>query len=298
MINLVIAGSIGLDDIETPHGRISSGLGGSATYASTAASFFVKPGVISIMGQDMPKEHLKFLQKKFDTDGIIQKDKTFRWSGFYEFDMNEAKTRSTELNSLLEFKANIPESYKDAKFLLLGNFDPNYQMDILKQMKNHPFVMLDSMNFYISSKKAELLKAIEKVNFLVLNEGEARQLCETPNLIVAGKKLLNLGPQYVAIKKGEHGALLFSQDSIFSAASFPLETVKDPTGCGDSFAGGLMGYLAKTNDTSEANIRKGIIYGTAIASFCAQNFGLEYTKNTKLNDIKDRYQALKTMGKF
>lgn len=297
MINLVIVGSIGLDDVETPYGKSQSALGGSTIYGASGASYFTKPGIVGIIGDDMPKDYQKFM-KKFDCQGITKKGKTFRWSGFYEGDMNGAKTLDTQLNSFAEFEAILPEQYKQAQFLFLGNIQPELQMKVLDQMKNKPFVLMDTMNYWIESKKPELLKAIKKVDFLVINEGEARQLCETSNLIVAGRQLLKMGPKYIAIKKGEHGALLFSKDNFFSAGSFPLEKVKDPTGCGDSFAGALMGYLARTGDTSETNIRKAIIYGTAVASFCAEDFSLEYTKKIKLSDIKERYKKIKKNGKF
>lgn len=297
MVDLVIVGSIGLDDIETPFGKVDSALGGSAVYASSAASYFTKPGIISIMGDDLPPKHLEFL-KKFDITGISKKDKTFHWTGFYEYDMNEAKTLKTELNSLAEFDAVVPPAYRAARYLLLGNSDPQQQIKVLSQMTNKPFVILDTMNFYISSKRDKLIKAISKVDFLVINEGEARQLCATPNLIKAGKMLLAMGPKYVAIKKGEHGALLFSPSGFFSAPGYPLEAVKDPTGCGDSFAGGLIGYLAKNDKTDELSIRRGIIYGSAIASFCAEDFSLEYKKNTHLKDIRERYKIFREIRKF
>lgn len=297
MINLVISGSIGLDDITTPFGKVQSALGGSAIYAAQAAAYFAKPGIVSIMGQDLSKDSLQILEQ-FDTQGIAQTEKTFRWTGCYEYDMNEAKTLNTELNAIAEFQAQVPKSYQSAKYLLLGNIDPQLQLKILSQMQNKPFTILDTMNFWITSKRDELEKIIKKVNFLVINETEARQFCQTPNLIKAGKMLLNLGPEHIVIKKGEHGSLLFTKNSFFSAPSYPLEQLKDPTGCGDSFAGGLIGYLAKTDDTTETNIRKAIIYGSAIASFCAEEFSLQYAKKTKLNDIHERYSVLKQIREF
>jgi len=297
MNNLVVVGSIGLDDIKTPFGEVKTALGGSGVYASAAASFFVKPSLTGIMGTDMPAQHLKTLAK-FDLRGVEKKDKTFRWEGFYEYDMNEAKTIKTELNSLGSFNPVLPKDYRQANYLFLGNTDTDIQIQTLDQMESRPFVALDTMNYWISSKRESLVKAIEKVNLVVMNEGEARQFMDTPNLIKAGRMMLDLGPEFVVIKKGEHGSLLFSVNGFFSAPGYPLETVKDPTGAGDSFAGGMMGYLAKTNDVSEKNIRKAIIYGSCIASACAEDFSLNYLKNINLNEIKERYHVFEEIRRF
>ncbi len=257
----------------------------------------MKPGLAGIMGNDMPVAHLKTLEK-FDTRGVERKDKTFRWEGSYEYDMNEAKTLKTELNCLAELNPVLPDDYKKAPFLFLGNTDTDVQLKTLEQMEDKPFVVLDTMNFWITSKKEKLLEAISKVNLVVLNEGEARQLFETPNLIKAGRMMLDLGPEYAVIKKGEHGALLFGYNSFFSAPGYPLEQVKDPTGAGDSFAGGLIGYLAKTGDTCEANIRRAVIYGSAVASFCAEDFSLNYLKQVTLKEIEERYHVFEEIRRF
>lgn len=296
-MNLVITGTIGLDDIETPFGKVAGTLGGSGVYAAMAASYFADPGLVSIAGGDLSKEHLKTLNR-VDTTGVAKAGKTFRWSGFYEFDMNEAQTKKTDLNSLAGFKPIVPEKYKDTKYLFLANIDPEIQLEVLAQIKSRPFVVLDTMNYWITSKKEILKNVIAKVDILVMNEGEVRQFCGTPNLIKAGRQLLELGPSYAIIKKGEHGALLFGTDTFFSAPGYPLEEVKDPTGAGDSFAGGLIGYLAKTDDISEQNIRKGIIYGSVVASFCAEEFGLKYLENIKNTDIKERYEFCEKIRKF
>lgn len=298
-MELVIAGTIGLDDIETPFGRVESVLGGSGAYASIAASFFAKPGLVSIAGKDLPKQHISFLlSRQIDLKGVEYTGKNFKWSGSYAFDMNEAKTLKTELNSLLDFNPVLPENYKNAQYLFLANLDPILQLEILTQMTSHPFVVVDTMNYWIESKREELLNVFKKANLVVINEGEARQLFETSNLIKAGKLIMELGPEYAVIKKGEHGALLFSYNSFFATPGYPLEEVKDPTGAGDSFAGGLIGYLAKTKDTSESNIRKAVVYGSAIASCCAEEFSLNYTKNIKLKEIKERFDVFKQIRKF
>jgi len=296
-MDLVIVGSIGLDDVKTPFGEVKGALGGSGVYASAAASFFLKPGLTGIMGIDMPADHLEILGK-FDLEGVERKDKTFHWEGFYEYDMNEAKTINTELNSLASFNPILPESYTKAKFLFLGNTDPDIQLKTLGQMKGKPFIVLDTMNYWISSKRESLAQAISRVNLAVMNEGEARQLMDTPNLVKAGRMLLDMGPEFVVIKKGEHGALLFSLNGFFSAPGYPLEVVKDPTGAGDSFAGGMIGYLAKTGDTSEQNIRKAIIYGSCIASACAEDFSLNYLKNVNLKEIEERYHVFEEIRRF
>lgn len=307
-MNLVIIGTIGLDDIKTPFGEVKSALGGSGVYASCAASFFAESGLISVAGTDIPSEYLKLLmQRGVDLSGITKSGRTFRWSGFYEFDMNEAQTLKTELNSLAGFKPEVPEKYKEAKFVFLANIDPDLQLEVLDGMGEDPFVVLDTMNYWITSKKESLLKVIKKTNLLVLNEGEVRQLFETPNLIKAGKMALKLGPKYVIIKKGEHGALLFSKNKYFSAPGYPLEEVKDPTGAGDSFAGGLVGYLASkhisnklvsSKPVSFEEIRKAVIYGSTIASFCAESFSLDYLKTTKPADIKQRYKEFGEIRRF
>ena len=296
-MNLVITGTIGLDDIETPFGKVAGTLGGSGVYAAMAASHFIEPGLISIAGNDLSRQHSKILAS-IDTAGVTKTGKTFHWAGFYEFDMNEAQTKQTDLNSLAGYKPTVPDKYKKAKYLFLANIDPEIQLEVLAQMKSKPFVVLDTMNYWIASKKEALEKVIHKADILVMNEGEARQFCTTPNLIKAGRQLLELGPSYVIIKKGEHGALLFGHNTFFSAPGYPLEEVKDPTGAGDSFAGGLIGYLAKTDDVSEENIRKGIINGSIVASFCAEEFGLKYLNNIKNADIKERYEFIEKIRRF
>lgn len=305
-MDLVIVGTIGLDDVKTPFGKVRGVLGGAGVYASAAASYFSKPGLISIKGKDLPDEKLAICGA--DLKGVKSDGKTFRWSGSYEFDMNEAKTLKTELNSLAGFEPKVPAEYQEAKFLLLGNIDPNIQLKIINQMKSHPssakatdgrpFIMLDTMNYWIDNQKEKLLEVIKKSDFIVMNEGEARQLTGHTNLVKAGRELIALGPKYVAIKKGEHGALLSSDGYFFSAPSYPLEELVDPTGAGDSFAGGTIGYLAKTGDLSEPNIRKAIIYGSAVASFCAESFSLDYKKKISLKDIEERYEIFRKIRAF
>ena len=304
MVDVVVAGTIGIDDIETPFGKAKNAIGGSATYIAYAASFFAKPGLVSVVGEDIPKEHMDLFEKrKISTEGIDRrKGKTFRWGGFYEYDMNEAKTLRTELNVLTEFDPKLPEEYKKSKYLFLGNTDPEVQLKILSQIEKPELVVMDTMNFWIEHKKEDLIKLIKKVNVLILNDGEARQLFREINLVKAADKALDLGPKAVVIKKGEHGALLFLRENgkrrHFSAPGYPLEIVKDPTGCGDSFGGGFIGYLAKTKNLSEANLRKAVIYGSVIASFNAEDFSLERQKKLTMVEIERRFHELREMREF
>jgi ribokinase len=299
MSEMIIIGSMALDSIETPFGKVKDALGGSATYSSIAASFFSKPGILSIIGKDFPNQHMEFLKEKgIDTEGIAIGDKTFRWQGFYEFDMNEAKTLKTELNVLKSYKVTIPEHYKEAKYAFLGNIDPDLQLDVIGALKKPELIIMDTMNFWIEHKKDKVLEAIKKSDILVLNDGEARQLFDTPNLVKAANKALKLNCKAVIIKKGEHGALLFTKDNHFSAPSYPLEDIKDPTGCGDSFGGAFTGYLAKTQDLTQKNLRKAIIYGSILASYNAEGFGTEKLQTIKQEDINKRYKEFQDIREF
>lgn len=299
MVDAVIVGSTGLDDIETPFGKVQSALGGAAIYASYAASFFCKPGIVSIAGKDFPKEHITLLKKRaIDTTGLTIAGKTFRWGGLYEYDMNEAKTLKTELNAMKEFNPAVPPSYRDTDYLFLANIDPALQLRALEQMRHPKFIVMDTMNFWIEHREEILRSVIKKVHALVINDGEARQLFKTTNLVTAASKALSLGPKFVIIKKGEHGALLFSDGIHFSAGGYPLENIKDPTGCGDSFGGGFIGYLAKTNDLSEQNVRKAIVYGSVIASFNAEDFSLKRLQSITGADIEARFKDFRAMREF
>ncbi len=299
MIDPIIIGTVALDSLETPFGKAKNVLGGSASYASIAASFFSKPGILSIIGKDFPKGHIEFLNGRgIDTRGIILGEKTFRWQGFYEFDMNEAKTLRTELNALESYKVKVPEEYKDAKYVFLANIDPELQLDAINSIKNPDLIVMDTMNFWIEHKRGQLLKAIDKADILVLNDGEARQLFKTPNLVKAANAAMKLHTKAVIIKKGEHGALLFCDNKHFSAPGYPLENIKDPTGCGDCFGGALTGYLAKTRDISEKNLRKAVVYGSVIASYNAEDFSVERLRKLKYEEIEKRYKELKDMREF
>ena len=299
MDEILVIGTVAFDTIQTPFGKIEKALGGSATYASYSASFFSKPNILSIVGDDFPKKYIELLKKRqINLDGLQISGKTFFWEGFYEFDMNEAKTKKTELNSLADFKLKMPNSYKNFDYVFLANIDPELQLETLNQMKKPKFVVMDTMNFWITSKKKSLLEVIKKAEVLLMNDGEARQLFNTASLVKAAKSALSLGPRAVIIKKGEHGALLFTKDAHFSAPGYPLEEIKDPTGCGDCFGGAFIGYLAKTNDLSESNIRKAVVYGSVVASFNAEDFSLNRLKTLTMKEIEKRYNEFKEIREF
>ena len=299
MSEVLVLGTVALDTIKTPFGTVKKAMGGSAAYASFAASFFVKPSLVSVIGKDFPKPYLKFLEsRKIDLKGIQISGKTFHWEGFYEYDMNEAKTIKTELNSLSDFKVVVPQKYGNIKYVFLANIDPEHQLEALRQLKNPELVVMDTMNFWINNKKKTLLEVIKKVDVLLLNDGEARQLFGTISLVKAANLALKLGPKAVIIKKGEHGSLLFTDSKHFNAPGYPLEDIKDPTGCGDCFGGGFIGYLAKTNDLSESNFRKAVIYGSVIASFNAEDFSLNRLKSLTIKDIEKRYEIFKEIREF
>ncbi len=299
MVDVVIVGSVALDTVETPFGKVEDALGGAATYAGFAASFFSKPGVVAVVGNDFPVKHLELLKNAgVDISGIKVEGQSFRWKGFYEYDMNEAKTLSTELGSFQDFRPVLPESYKKAKYVFLANIDPELQLNVLSQIENPKLTVMDTMNYWINTKNEKLLQVMKKIDVLLLNDSEARQLFNTPNLVVAANKALQLGPKHVIIKKGEHGALMFSTKSHFSAPGYPLEIIRDPTGSGDSFAGAMIGYLAKTDDTSEPNIRKAVVYGSVVASFNAEDFSLDRLRRISKEDIEKRYKEFDEMRRF
>lgn len=299
MVDVIVIGTIGLDDIETPFGKANGALGGSATYASYASSFFTKTGIVTIAGEDLPKEHEEVLQKKgIDMAGLRKEGRTFRWSGKYEYDMNEAETLETELNCLTGFDPKIPKQYKNASYVFLANIDPDLQLKVLDQMDNASLVVTDTMNFWIDSKKERLIEVIKRTDVFVMNDGEARQLFDTVNLVKAGKEALKLGPMAIIIKKGEHGAMMFTPDKMFMTIGYPLESIKDPTGCGDTFGGAFIGYLAKTADLGDMNLRRAVVYGSAMASFNAEDFSLNNLKDISLEEIEQRFHEIRQIKEF
>ena len=296
MVDLVIVGSVAFDSIETPFGSVKDVLGGSATHASLAASFFVKPGIVAVVGDDFD-HHDVFHSRNISTEGLkTAKGRTFRWSGYYEYDMNQAHTVQTQLNVFENFFPEVPDNYKKAKYLFLANIDPELQLHILKQMKN-PIVIIDTMNYWIEKNRDQLMDIVEKSNVFLLNDSEAREFFNTSNIITAGRKILELGVDAVVIKKGEHGALLFTKDRLFPLPGYPLENVRDPTGAGDSFAGAFSGYLAKNGFNTE-NICKAVVYGSAVASFNVEDFSFNNLNKITMNDIEARYKKFRDMITF
>ena len=299
-MSILVVGSVAFDSVETPFGKADNVLGGSATYFSTAASYFSEVKLVAVVGEDFPDEHIDFLKSKgVDVDGLQKmQGKTFRWEGRYDYDLNEAHTLATHLNVFEKFQPEVPEAYRKSSYVFLANIDPDIQWNVLEQVKNPKFVACDTMNFWIEGKPEALKRLLSKVDLFVLNEGEAREFAKEPNLIKASKKILSYGPKTVIIKRGEYGALMFNGGTIFSAPAYPLESIFDPTGAGDSFAGGLMGYLANTDDTSESNIRQAIIFGSVMASFNVEDFSLNRLKTLTLKEIQERYRQFKQLTHF
>lgn len=296
----LIAGSVALDNIKTPFGERKKILGGSAVHSSISAAFYSPVSLLGTVGEDFPEEYVELLKSKnIDVSGLSTvKGKTFHWDGFYEYDMNQAHTIKTELNALLDFKCDLSDRYRKSKYVFLANLDPSIQLKIISQLAPGSFTCADTMNYWIENKKEELIEVIKKVDVMLLNDMEARQLINVPNLIVAARHILKLGPKHVIIKKGEHGALLFSKDFIFFAPSYPQENLIDPTGAGDTFAGGFIGYLARTNDLNEPNIRKAVIVGSVMASFNVENFSYHRMKTLKFKEIINRFTEIKKCSDF
>jgi len=301
MNEILVVGSVALDTVKTPFGEAKEALGGSATYASYAASFFSTARMVAVVGEDFPREHIQLLKGRgIETEGLqVTKGKTFRWAGSYEYDLNEAHTLATELNVFESFRPTIPETYKKSDFVFLANIDPELQLSVLNQVEKPKLVACDTMNLWIKIKPDSLKKVIKRVDFMFINEGEARMFANTASLIKAGRLLQSWGPKYVVIKKGEHGALLFGRNSFFSAPAFPLEEVYDPTGAGDTFAGGFFGYVAKNSgDVSDAALRKAVVYGSAMASFTVEKFSLDRLKTLTTEQLDARVRMLKELAHF
>jgi sugar/nucleoside kinase (ribokinase family) len=301
MNEVLIVGSVALDSIETPAGRIDNALGGAATYGSVAASLFAPVHLVGVVGEDFPQEHLEFLKARgIDLTGlqIVRGGDTFRWKGDYNDDLNAAVTHETHLGVFEHFEPHLPEAYRNADFVFLANINPELQLRTLEQVREPKLVLCDTMNLWINIARDHVLEVFKRVDIAVLNDGEARMLTEQDNLIVAGRKLRKLGPKNVIIKKGEHGALLFSDEGIFASVSYPLEKVVDPTGAGDSFAGSLIGYLAKTNDTSLENLKRAVVYGSVVASTTVQDFSLAALRELNLEEVERRYEAVRSMSAF
>jgi len=301
-VSLLVVGSIAFDTVETPFGKVDDALGGSAVYISIAASYFSSPvRLVAVVGGDFPAENRRFLEEhNIDLEGmqVVGDGKTFRWGGRYHYDMNTRDTLYTELNVFKDFNPMIPAQYRKTSYVCLGNIDPVLQRKVLEQVEKPRLVVGDTMNYWIESNPDELKKTLKMVDVLVLNDSEARLISQEPNLIKAAKKVIALGPGAVIIKKGEHGALLVTGNTIFSAPAFPLETIFDPTGAGDAFAGGLIGWIAKTDDTSPENLKRAVIYGSTLASFCVERFSVEGLTDLTYLEIQDRYRSFMELSRF
>jgi sugar/nucleoside kinase (ribokinase family) len=302
---IVVVGSIAFDTIETPFGRRENILGGSAIYFSLAASILERVGIIGVVGEDFTDEYLNYLKSKnIDIEGIKRvKGKTFHWDGYYEYDMNQAHTVKTELNVFANFHPEIPANYKNSEYLFLANIDPELQIEVLNKFIRPKLVVADTMNYWIEKKRDKVLEVIRRTDVMLLNDGEARELFKTPNILKAAKSVLNLGAKVVIIKKGEHGAIMFTKETIgsdepFIAPAFPLEEVIDPTGAGDSFAGGFLSFLSKSGQINETSLRKAVIYATVLASFTVMDFGPTQLDKVSYNEIKVRYNKLLSYTKF
>jgi sugar/nucleoside kinase (ribokinase family) len=294
---------VAFDAIETPFGKIDKIVGGAATYICLSSSFFTnKLNLVSVVGEDFPKETIKMLEEKnVNTKGLQIKEgeKTFFWSGKYHSNMNTRDTMETQLNVLENFEPIVPEEFKDSEFLMLGNLMPSVQNKVLNQMKKRPkLIVLDTMNFWMDLFMEDLKEALKEVDVLTINDEEARQLSEEYSLVKAAKVILAMGPKYLIIKKGEHGALLFNNKKVFYAPALPLEEVFDPTGAGDSFAGGFIGYLAKTNDVSFENMKRAVINGSAMASFCVEKFGTKKLTEINQDDVDVRINEFVNLVRF
>jgi sugar/nucleoside kinase (ribokinase family) len=299
-MSLLVVGSVAFDSVKTPFGEVENALGGSATFFSTSASYFTKVNLVAVIGDDFPDEHLTFLRSKgVNLDGLQKVDgKTFRWKGEYGYALNEAKTLETHLNVFQSFKPVLPSSYKDAEIVFLANIDPDLQYNVLEQIRKPKWVACDTMNYWIEGKKSSLLKILKKVDLLLINDGEARQLAGEPNLVNAAKMILNMGPKTLIIKRGEYGALMFNGKTIFAVPAFPLEKIFDPTGAGDTFAGGVMGYLSQTRSFDDQHLRRAIIYGSVMASFNVEAFSLDRLRHLSQEEISARSRAFKELTHF
>ncbi len=303
MSKLLVVGTVAFDAIETPFGKTDKILGGAATYISLSASQFgIKSGIVSVVGGDFPKEYLKKLNtRNINTDGveIVENGKTFFWKGKYHNDLNTRDTLITDLNVLANFNPIVPVEYLNTEFLMLGNLHPAVQMAVIKQIPVRPkLVVLDTMNFWMDNTLDELMQVIAKIDVITINDEEARQLSGEYSLVRAAQKIHKMGPKYVVIKKGEHGALIFNNGDVFFAPALPLEEVFDPTGAGDTFAGGFIGYLAKTQDISFENMKRAVISGSNLASFCVEKFGTERMESLTQEEIQNRLLQFKSLTQF
>lgn len=298
--SILVVGSVAFDSLKTPFGVADEILGGSATYFSVAASYFAPVNVVAVVGSDFPEKHFDVFRKhKVDISGLVQvPGRTFRWKGEYGYDLNEARTLDTQLNVFETFKPEIPEAFKACQYVFLGNIDPELQLSVLDQVSGPRVVACDSMNFWIKGKLEAVKKTIARVDILIINDTEARMLADEPNLVKAAGKILAMGPKTLIVKRGEYGVLMFNGKSVFGAPAFPLEDVFDPTGAGDTFAGGFMGALAQAGEINERVFRRSIIFGSVMASFNVEKFGLQRLTDLTREEIDGRFRQFKHLTHF
>ncbi len=299
-MSLVVVGSVAFDSIRTPQGEAPHILGGAATHFSVTASYFTKVKVVAVVGEDFGDEELKVFQDRaIETGGLERaRGRTFRWAGEYSGSMNEARTLDTQLNVFEHFAPKVPSSYCDSEFLFLANIQPKLQLQVREQFPHARVVAMDTMNFWINGTPEDLRATLRRVDILTINETEARMLAGCDNLRKAARGVQKLGPRMLIIKRGEYGALLFNGDSIFAVPAYPLEEVHDPTGAGDSFAGGFMGHLARSGELTEQNLRRAMVYGSVMASFAVEEFGLKRTSHLTVEEIEARYREFKSLTHF
>ena len=301
-MSILIVGSLAFDDIETPFGHSDNTLGGSSTYIALSASYFTERiQMIGVVGYDFEDEHFELLHSRnIDTKGIqkVEYGKTFRWAGRYHYDMNTRDTLDTQLNVFADFDPIVPDQYKNAEFVCLGNIDPELQLKVLDQINKPKLVICDTMNFWIEGKLDALKKTLERVDIFIINDGEARLLSGNPNLVKSARIIRQMGPKILIIKKGEHGALLFTDSGIFAAPAFPLENIFDPTGAGDTFAGGFIGHLSRCETINDVELRRAVLYGSTMASFCVEKFGTEKIASLDLLEIEDRFQSFRELSRI
>ena len=299
-MSLLVVGSVALDSVKTPFGTAENALGGSATYFSASASYFTDVRLVAVVGEDFPKEHVQFLKSRnIDLRGLVRtRGRTFRWTGEYGYDLNEAHTLATHLNVFETFKPVVIDDYKNSEVVFLANIDPELQLDVLRQVEKPKLVACDTMNFWIEGKPDALKRTLKEVDVLTINEGEARELAQEPSLVKAAKVIQAIGPRVVVIKQGSYGAIMFNGGSVFSAPAYPLESVFDPTGAGDTFAGGFMGYLANTMNFSESGLRQAVVFGSVMASMNVEAFSLDRLRSLDYQEIQKRYREFKKLTHF
>jgi sugar/nucleoside kinase (ribokinase family) len=299
-MSLLVVGSVALDTVETPFGRAEEALGGSATFFAAAASVFCRVQIVGVVGDDFPAAGIRFLEERnADLSGLVRlPGESFRWSGVYSFDLNSRETLETRLGVFADFRPHIPEPFRDAEWVFLGNIDPALQLEVLDQVRNPRLVACDTMNYWIEGKRDTLHELLARVDLLLVNDSEARELSGDHNLARAARWIQARGPRYVIIKKGEHGAILFTPTSVFFAPGYPLEEVFDPTGAGDAFAGGLMGYLAQCGRVEDADLRRAVVYGSAMGSFAVERFSVERFRDLDPEEIEARVRNFREMMIF